>query len=164
MKKLLLAAILLALIVPTISAQPKMFGLGGAGCVFTDGAKTKYSHFLGWDTPIYTDTLKGYRNFTRVEYRYVASAPKEVQSGVVWDITQKSLISDAKHKMLWLLNIGIGVQAQVKEGKDDYSFPLKLETGLNLSGGFGVSLGADYIPINDTSDKVFVYFALDFLP
>ena len=64
----------------------------------------------------------------------------------------------------YYLVMGGGLIYEVLEGYDSQDAALKLELGCDLYRGFGVSIGADYVPDPSTDDKWFVYTAFDLTP
>lgn len=161
MKKITLLAILILALLPiSIKAQAQVMGVAGAGASFEDGGT--FSMFVGGDIPLYTDTARGIKIYTRAGFQFIDrhDTEKEDQGIILWQMTQRSLTS-------WLsVAIGGGLAYNIKEGDDEQSSGVKIEFTIIPLKQAGLIIGFDYLPDAGLNgqDVKFLYAGINLLP
>jgi hypothetical protein len=158
MKKTLIVVAFMLLSVACY-AQGDVYGTVVAGATFVKGGSAQFSAGAGFNVPLKTDTAKGFRNYAQTLYFYQhegALDNPEVQSVQIWNVTQKYIL----HKSIdWFVSLGAGYSQQILEGSDVSAGGYKVETGVEVKGSLGVSLGFTHLPNHE-----FVYFGIDLMP
>jgi len=161
MKKALFILLISVLACSVAIAQPKLFGQIGGGAMFLKGATTRAAGFAGFNVPVKTDVVLGYRNYVHTAYYYThGDDSTEAQAFAVFDITQKYITWSSFE---WYVALGFGYIQEIREGADARNGAVKLETGCSIYKGFGFKIGADYLPVGGR-DKIFGYLGVDLFP
>ncbi len=162
-KILLTAAVLLAALVfgyGDAYGQVKVMGVTGFGASFEDGGT--FGMFIGGDIPIYTDTARGFKSYTRTVMQFSDrdSELKEDQGIAFWQMAQRRLFSWAT------VAVGGGMTYNIKEGDDEQASGVKIELAIAPINAAAIIIGFDYLPDAGLcgQDVKFIYGGVNLLP
>ena len=136
--------------IPTMATD--VYSLVQLGTVLTNGGQGHLGYFVGGEMPL--KETKGFQICSRVGYFSVNNAQPEVQGGAVFMVVKQTIATSLRDL---IIGIKTGTFIGTEEGDDDYRTAFGVEFALNAIGNVNVGIGADFIPMNDDGDQIFIY-------
>ena len=162
-KLLILSALVLAIVAlsfeATVHAQaPPTFI--GAGALFRNGGSTEFAMQAGFNIFRNNDKDSGQvsSSDTYASGRFTYSDDAGLDSATIQQLEALSgyIIREITYRSFFA-TIGGGIIAEFQEGENPYRPALLFEGGWKPINLIRLTLGTQYIPINDMGDLVFVY-------
>ena len=163
MKRLLMILVLAVLVLLPVEfvIGASVYPMFGMGVLMEQGGTSESGTWVGQEAPLYRDTTTGLMLVQRAGYFYLDSED-DVQA-------LSSALMAKKTLGLWnggglYAGMGGNYTYDMREGDDNGIASLKFEFGVDIYRKLGVAVGVDFIPVNEGTDKHYLYMMIDLTP